>query len=94
MNILSPSILSADFANLGKDILETYNLTNEKTNPSHAQLDMNSQLILSYIESEKHTFQEIVEHTKLPASELNSLLLSLELDGFLVKLANNSYIMA
>ena len=25
MNILSPSILSADFANLGKDILETYN---------------------------------------------------------------------
>ena len=25
MNILSPSILSADFANLGKDILEVYN---------------------------------------------------------------------
>ena len=24
MNILSPSILSADFANLGKDILEVY----------------------------------------------------------------------
>ena len=55
---------------------------------------MNSQMVLSFIESEKRTFQEILDYTKLPANELNTLLITLELEGLLIKLANNSYIMA
>ena len=57
------------------------------------QLDFNSQLVLDYIKAEKKTFQQIADHTKLPVNELNSLLMILEMDGLVEKLANNSYIM-
>lgn len=75
------------------DIIESLNLTitDKKENK---QIDMTSQMILSFIESEKKTFQDILEHTGLSANELNSLLLTLELEGLIIKLANNSYIMA
>ena len=76
-----------------EDVLNTYNLAKQEVN-NNQQLDINSQIILSFIESEKRTFQEILDHTKLPANELNTLLITLELEGMLVKLANNSYIMA
>lgn len=75
------------------DVLANYNLIKHEDKNS-SQLDITSQMILSFIESEKHTFQEILDHSKLQAHELNTLLTSLELDGMVVKLANNSYIMA
>lgn len=76
-----------------EDVLENYNLVNENKQPS-AQLDVNSQIILTFIESEKKTYQEIADHTKMSSSELNTLLMTLELNGLIVKLPNNSYIMA
>ena len=76
-----------------EDILQTYNLTQEEQKENQ-QLDINSQMIISFIESEKRTYQEILDHTKLQANELNTILITLELEGLIVKLANNSYIMA
>lgn len=75
------------------DILETYKLTKQETKQTK-QIDINAQMILSFIESEKRTYQEILEHTNLPANELNTILMTLELNGMIVKLANNSYIMS
>lgn len=76
-----------------EDILNTYHITAQKTNQIQ-QLDINSQMILSFIESEKRTYQEILDFTHLPTNELNTLLITLELEGLLIKFANNSYIMA
>ena len=76
-----------------EDVLRTYHFTKAEKSPTK-QIDMTAQMVLSFIESEKRTFQEILDHTKLPANELNTLLITLELEGLLVKLANNSYIMA
>ena len=76
------------------DIIETYHLKNEANIKTTKQLDFNAQMILDYIQSEKHTFQEILEHTKLNANELNTILMTLEIEGMLIKLANNSYIMS
>lgn len=77
------------------DILNCYHLNKQDENKSKfQQLDINSQMILSFIESEKRTYQEILDYTKLSANELNTLLITLEMEGLLIKLANNSYIMA
>ncbi len=76
-----------------EDILNTYHMAKQEKKFA-SQLDINSQMILSFIESEKRTYQEILEYTKLSANELNSLLMTLELNGLLVKLANNSFIMS
>ncbi len=76
-----------------EDIFETYHISKPKKQ-MNSQLDINSQVILSFIETEKRTYQEILEHVKMSANELNALLISLELNGLLIKLANNSYIMA
>ena len=75
------------------DILNAYHL-NKPEKPQNQQIDINAQMILTFIESEKRTYQEILDHTHLPANELNTILMTLELEGLLVKLANNSYIMA
>ncbi len=75
------------------DILDTYQLKNNEK-PETQQIDINAQMVLAFVESEKHTYQEILDHTHLPANELNTLLMTMELEGLLVKLANNSYIMA
>ena len=76
-----------------KDILKSYNLTNEPKEKS-IQLDLNSQIILDFVTTEKRTYQEILDYTKMSANELNALLITLELEGAIIKLANNSYIMA
>lgn len=77
-----------------EDILNCYQLIETQDVKIHQQLDINCQMILSFVESEKHTFQEILEHTKMNANELNTILITLEIEGLLIKLANNSYIMA
>ena len=76
------------------DVLENYNYHKEKEETKTSQIDITSQMILNYISSEKHTFQEILDHTKLQTNELNTILITLELEGLIVKLANNSFIMA
>ncbi len=76
-----------------EDVLKTYHFEKIEEKP-FSQLDINSQMILNFIESDKKTYQEILDYTKMHANELNSLLISLELEGLIVKLANNSYIMA
>lgn len=76
------------------DILQALNLTNDGKQNKQVQLDINSQLILDFIQSEKKTFQEISDFTKLSTKELNSILIELEMNELVVKLANNSYIKA
>lgn len=75
------------------DILETYSLNKENQTQSK-QLDMTAEMIINFIQSEKRSFQEISEYTKLNANELNIILMSLEIEGLIVKLANNHYIMS
>ena len=78
-----------------EDVLDALGVKNEKfTKKVLNQLDFNSQLVLDYIKTEKKSFQQIADHTQIPANVLNSLLLELELDGLIEKLANNSYIMS
>jgi len=76
-----------------EDILNAYQL-NKQDKQQNQQLDIDAQMILSFIESEKRTYQEILDHTKLTATQLNTILITLEMEGLLIKLANNSYIMA
>lgn len=76
-----------------KDILSAFNigLKKDKQKPT-IQLDMTVQLVLNYISTEKHTFQEIADYSKLKAQELNTILLELEMNGLVTKFGNNSYI--
>lgn len=76
------------------DILQTLNIKKENKTNSSIQLDINSQLVLDYIQTEKRTFQEIADHTNLPVQELNTILIELELEGLVIKFANNSYVKA
>ena len=76
------------------DILNSLGVNAEKQKMGSIQLDIKQQIIIDYIKFEKKTFQEIADNTHLSPSELNSILLELELDGLVYKLANNSYIMA
>ncbi len=73
-------------------ILDFLQIKKENLKNSSVQLDLNEQIILNYISADKHTFQEIADHTKLPANQLNAILLELEMNGIVTKLANNSYI--
>lgn len=75
------------------DILQTYHI-NKEENKTTKQIDITSQMILNFIESEKHSFQEIADFSKLSAKELNTMLTMLEMEGLIIKLANNNYIMA
>ena len=76
------------------DILVSLNIDKKNEKTSAIQLDMTEQIILNYIRTEKKTFQEIVDHTILSASELNTILFILELSGLVLHTSNNSYIMA
>ena len=78
--------LSPDF------ILEALHINKNKNKIFDIQLDILDQSILNYIQTEKKTFQEIADFTHIPASELNSVLFELEMNGLVTKLANNSYI--
>lgn len=78
-----------------EDVFDALNLNNkEKVKNSTIQLDFKQQIVLDYIKAEKKTFQEILDFSKLSTAELNALLLELEMEGLLLKLPNNSYIMA
>ena len=56
------------------------------------QLDITEQTILNYILTEKKTYQEIVEFTKLKPNELNTVLFNMQMKGLIEKLMGNSYI--
>lgn len=77
-----------------EDVLANFNIKPQKKKSPAIQLDIKHQIVIDYIQFEKKTFQEIADYTKLSVGELNSILLELELDGLVYKLANNSYIMA
>lgn len=77
-----------------QDILNALNLSKDENKKQNTQLDINTQLILDFISAEKKTLQEIVDHTNMSVKELNSKLIEMEMDGLVVKLANNSYIKA
>jgi len=55
---------------------------------------MDAQIVLDYIKTEKKTFQQLADLTHLPTNKLNIMLMELEMNGLVIKLANNSYIMA
>lgn len=77
------------------DVLQELNIAKKENQQNEQiQLDINQQIIIDYIGSEKKSFQQIAEQTNLSASELNALLLEMEIDGLILKLANNSYIKA
>ena len=78
-----------------KDVMIAINVDlNKNLENSNIQLDILSQSVLNYIQTEKHTFQEIADHLKLTASELNAKMFELEMAGLVIKLSNNSYIKA
>ncbi len=78
-----------------EDILQALNIKVEKNKTNLGiQLDINSQLVLDYIQTEKKTFQEIADHTKLAVKDLNAILIELEMSGLVAKFANNSYVKA
>lgn len=83
------------FVTAPDDILTCFNIKKQENEKKlGVQLDFNVQLVLDYINTEKKTFQEILDNTKLSTKELNAILLELELSGLVTKLANNSYIMS
>ncbi len=80
------------FTTSANKILDFLQIKKENLKNSFVQLDLNEQIILNYITAEKKTFQEILDHTKLKPNDLNAILLELEMNGVITKLANNSYI--
>lgn len=77
------------------DILEVFNIEKcEKQKKSEVQLDIKVQLVLNYIQTEKKSFQEILEFSKLKPQELNTILIELEMAGLITKFASNSYMMS
>jgi len=75
------------------DVLNAFNIREEKQN-QNTQLDISAQAVLLHIQTEKKSFQELCELTGIGASELNCILLELEMDGIVTKLAGNYYIMS
>ncbi len=77
------------------DVLQSLNINEKSTStPAATQFSMEEQIVLNFIRSEKHTFQEIIDHTKFKTSDLNLILMQLTMSGSVLKLPNNSYIMA
>ena len=77
------------------DIFEAFHINTEKISKNTSvQLDINVQLVLDYIKTEKKTFQQILDYSHLATKELNTILIELEMQGLITKLANNSYIMS
>ena len=87
--------LSAHITTSPDDIINSFQLNTKKSEDNSAiQLDIREQSILNYIRTEKKTFQELADYTGIKASELNAIMLELEMNGLVTKLANNSYIMS
>ncbi len=76
------------------DVLDALNIEKENSKNISRQLDIKEQFVLNYIRTEKRTFQEIADYTEMSAHELNTILMGLEMEGLVTKLANNSYIMS
>lgn len=78
-----------------EDVLSALNINiNNKKQNVGIQLDMNAELVLNYIQTDKKTFQELADLTKMEVKELNILLMQLEMEGVVTKLSGNSYIMS
>lgn len=77
-----------------EDILENFNLSIKDDKHDVIQIDLEVQNILNFIQTDKKTFQQILDYTKMNVQDLNSILLELEMSGLILKLANNSYIMS
>lgn len=76
-----------------EDVLTSLNIQKQKNEKiSAVQLDINAQIVIDYIVAEKKSFQQILDYTHIPAKELNAILIELEMNGLITKLANNSYI--
>ncbi len=75
-----------------KDILDAWNILEVTNTNKTTQLNMNSEIVLSFIKTENKTFQELVELTKIPTKELNTILMELEMEGIVTKLSGNRYI--
>lgn len=76
-----------------KDMIERLGLKiKEKNKNSSIQLDIDTKIVLDYIQTEKHTFQEIVDFAKIPAYKLSIILTELEIGNLIKRLPNNSYI--
>lgn len=74
-------------------ITDYLGVLNKKNDTNVAfQLDITEQTILNYILTEKKTYQEIADYTKLPARELNTVLFNMQLKGYIEKLVGNAYI--
>lgn len=87
--------LSAHITTSPDDIINSFQLNTKKSEDNSAiQLDIREQSILNYIRTEKKTFQELADYTGIKANELNAIMLELEMNGLVTKLANNSYIMS
>ncbi|MBE7076762.1 MAG: DNA-protecting protein DprA [Clostridiales bacterium] len=78
-----------------EDILDNFQIVDKENEKNVGiQLDMDAQIVLDYIKTEKKTFQQLADLTHLPTNKLNIMLMELEMNGLVIKLANNSYIMA
>ena len=76
-----------------EDVLTSLNIQKQKNEKIYSvQLDINEQIVIDYIMTEKKSFQEILDFTKFSAKDLNAILIELEISGLVTKLANNSYI--
>ena len=78
-----------------KDIFDALGINlKQKEQNTLQQLDMETTSILNYILTEKKTFQEIADFTKISTRELNTKLMEMQMDGLIIKLAGNAYICA
>ena len=93
-----PNVIKAykdAFVTSAEEILTCFNIKKQENEKNiGVQLDFSVQSVLDYIGTEKKTFQEILDFSKLSTKELNAILFELELSGLVTKLANNSYIMS
>lgn len=75
------------------EILDFLGVSKKKNDKKPSiQLDINEQTILNYILTEKKSYQEILDYTNFKPSELNIILLNMQMKGLVEKLMGNSYI--
>ena len=55
------------------------------------QLDLNEQMVLSFLENEEMHYEKILEKSQMDSKSLNSLLTRMEIRGLIVRLAGNSF---
>lgn len=82
---LSPNDILESFG-----ILPNNNKNNKETN--NFQFGFEESAIVNFVRSDKKTYQEILEHTKLSPQQLNAILLSLQVRSIIEKVEGNSYI--